>query len=169
VNACQAASTAFASFERTWSHENPTPWYVYFTVLDDAEIRRRLKSAREFRGMTQVRLAELVAADGLDKHTLGKVERGKMTLLPAYRRAAALHLRVPEPWFTEPNVELMEVANYDDRVAAALERLTAQAEALIERIEAVEGTAGRLLLEIGRLASRLSPPEEPPADRREAG
>lgn len=75
-------------------------------MLDPEEIKRRLDAARTLRGLKQTDLAELVHADGLGKHDVGRLERGSIPLTRALRDSLCRHLRVPEAWFTDPDLDL---------------------------------------------------------------
>lgn len=68
---------------------------------------RRIEAARVLRGYTQRQLAELLHADGLGKHDLGRIERGEMQMRRIHRDALVRHLRLPERWFTAPTVDAL--------------------------------------------------------------
>jgi transcriptional regulator with XRE-family HTH domain len=68
-----------------------------------------MRAARELRNVTQSALADLVVEDGLDRHELGKLERGdeKFPLVRTRLDALVRHLRVPERWFTSVDTDLI--------------------------------------------------------------
>lgn len=76
-------------------------------MLSDDELRRRLIAGRNLRGYTQQELAAILVRDGLGKHDLGRIERGTMAMQRIHRDAFARHLRLPERWFTEPDVDII--------------------------------------------------------------
>jgi transcriptional regulator with XRE-family HTH domain len=76
-------------------------------VLDSHELKRRLDAARRLRGMKQTDLAELLVAEGFGKHDVGRLERGELALQRKFIDALCRHLRVPERWFTEPDVDII--------------------------------------------------------------
>lgn len=76
-------------------------------MLDAEELKRRLEAARVLRGLTQTQLADLLVQDGLGKHDLGRIERGSMTMQRVHRDAIARHLKVPERWLTDPDVDVV--------------------------------------------------------------
>lgn len=76
-------------------------------MLEPDELKRRIEAARVLRGLTQAQLAELLVQDGLGKHDLGRIERGSMAMQRIHRDAIARHLRVPERWLTEPEVDVI--------------------------------------------------------------
>lgn len=95
-------------------------------MLPADEIKRRVDAARTLRGMTQTQLAELVHADGLGKHDIGRLERGDIPLTRVLRDALCRHLGVPEEWFTEPSVDrLVARPMRAEDVRAHLERIEA--------------------------------------------
>lgn len=71
------------------------------------ELRRRIVAARELRGITQTDLGALFEQDGLGKHDPGRIERGTMPMQRAHREAFIRHLRVPDAWFTEDDVDVL--------------------------------------------------------------
>lgn len=75
-------------------------------ALSVEELKRRIDAARTIRGLRQVDLAELLEADGHGKHDVGRLERGDLPLTRALRRSLAEHLKVPERWFTDPDLDL---------------------------------------------------------------
>lgn len=96
-------------------------------VLDPGEhkdeIARRIRAARELRGLSQDGLGKLVAADGLGIHDVGRIERGEVTMTRVHRDALIRHLRVPERWFTAENVdEIVGVQMSEEAIAQFLTR-----------------------------------------------
>ena len=74
--------------------------------LSHAELRTRIRIARQLRGKTQVALQRDLLDKGFDKTELGRIERGELQLTPMRRMMLARELNVPEEWFTEPDVQL---------------------------------------------------------------
>lgn len=107
-------------------------------MLSGEPLRRRIVAARIIRGLEQAELAELLHADGLGKHDLGRIERGEMVMQAIHRRALAHHLRLPEAWFIEPDF---------DRVLAggsqSAERIEDLMRLLAEKRRDDYGLAGR--------------------------
>jgi transcriptional regulator with XRE-family HTH domain len=95
-------------------------------VLEAAEIRRRLRAARELRGMSRQQLAALVKEEGFGLEDVARVERGELVLLAGLRRSLAIHLGLPEAWFTEPDVGRLFASD----PAASGDRLTRLEEKL---------------------------------------
>jgi hypothetical protein len=82
----------------------------YKSRVDASELKRRIDAARTLRGMGQTDLATLAWGDGLGKHDVGRIERGKMDLQRVHREVLVRHLRVPDWWFTA------EVEEFDLRL-----------------------------------------------------
>lgn len=76
-------------------------------MLDTDELRRRIVAARALRGVDQTALNGLFVADGLDKHEAARLERGELPWTRVRARALAYALRMPERWFTEPNIDVL--------------------------------------------------------------
>lgn len=82
--------------------------------LPPDELGRRIKAARELRGLDQADLVPLFVGDGLDKTLPGAIERGEVRNgKPVVMRRAALdafcrHLQMPEWWFTDATIDLPE-------------------------------------------------------------
>lgn len=74
-------------------------------VLDKTELKRRLEAARTLRGLRQVDLAEMLIRDGFGKHDVGRLERGQLDLQRKWIDALCRHLRVPERWLTDPDLD----------------------------------------------------------------
>lgn len=114
--------------------------YLTDRLLSPDEIKRRLDAARTLRGLKQTELAELVQADGLGKHDVGRLERGAIPLTRALRDALCRHLRVPAGWFTDEDIDFGAVTrdemDLDERVARMEDRLSAL-------IDAQNGLLGR--------------------------
>lgn len=64
------------------------------------------------RAMSQIELAALMAADGLNLHDLGKIERGQRRMTRAHQDSIQRHLRLPEHWFSANAVD--EIVGLDD-------------------------------------------------------
>lgn len=74
-------------------------------MLDAEELARRLRAARTLRGdMEQTELGALFEADGLGKTDPGRIERGVIAMQRVHLEAFCRHLRVPEAWLTDPDV-----------------------------------------------------------------
>lgn len=96
-------------------------------MLTSEELKRRIDAARTLRGLTQEALSELVAADGLGKTTVGRVERGEMDLRKAVRNSLCEHLDVPAWWFTDDYVVIERAATSQlDRIEAKLDAALAE-------------------------------------------
>ena len=76
-------------------------------VLPADELQRRLDAARTLRNLKQAELAELMHADGIGKHDLGKIERGEKRLRRMHIDSITRHLRIPEFWLTDPDVDVV--------------------------------------------------------------
>jgi hypothetical protein len=76
-------------------------------MLSKDELKRRIEAARTLRGTTQAELQRLFEADGLDKYSAGRVERGELVMQRVHRDAFCRHLGVPERWFSEPDVDVL--------------------------------------------------------------
>lgn len=96
--------------------------------LPREEIARRIKAARELRNISQIGLAALMEADGLNKHDLGQIEREKRTMQLVHQEALVRHLKVPERWFTSENVD--EIVGYEN-VAGELASIRADLDELL--------------------------------------
>jgi transcriptional regulator with XRE-family HTH domain len=75
--------------------------------LDQPTLKQRIEAARILRGVSQATLNGLFEKDGLDKTEAGRIERGKVDLTRAALEAFCRHLRVPQRWFTEPDVDYL--------------------------------------------------------------
>jgi transcriptional regulator with XRE-family HTH domain len=76
-------------------------------ALDAKELKRRIEAARTLRKVSQEDLNKLFARDGIDKLAAGRVERGEIDMQRVHLDAFVRHLRVPERWFTEPDVDII--------------------------------------------------------------
>lgn len=114
------------------------------TELDAEQLGRRIKAARLLRNIDQAQLAEGFVADGLDRHELGKLERGKFPLTRVRLDTLCRHLQVPERWFTSANTDLVV-------------GLTSEAELSADQRELVV-RAARLLAEAGQGNAQAAPP-----------
>ena len=76
-------------------------------MLDAPELRRRIRAARELRGLEQADLDCRFAADGLKKQEASRLERGELPWTAVRARALAYHLGMPLRWFTEPNIDVL--------------------------------------------------------------
>ena len=106
-------------------------------MLPAEEIKRRVEAARILRGLSQKQLAELVHADGLGKHDVGRLERGDLPLTRALRDALIRHLRVPDRWFSDPDVDVIvgiAEPTEQDLSPASLRDLLEQALARVDQV-----------------------------------
>lgn len=89
-------------------------------MLDPAELSRRIKAARELRGLSQVQLGDLFDGDRLNKSDPGRIERmdPEVSVRRPHLDAFARHLRVPPRWFTAETVD--EIVGYRDTDAPDL-------------------------------------------------
>lgn len=115
-------------------------------MLSDEERKRRIEAARVLRGISQKKLNELVAGDGLDKLAAGRAERGEIPLSRALRDSLCRHLRVPSWWFTDAEIVLEErqpdsIEQRLDRIEAATMRFAAAVRLEAERQAAHPGSA----------------------------
>lgn len=146
-----------------------------FMPLSNEEIARRMKAARQLRGMSQQELNDLFAEDGLEKNEAGRLERGDLALTANRRYALVRHLRVPERWFTSESVD--EIVGYGetdrDRLAEELAELRKEVakrpDIKTEIQKAFDDYASRLGPQIGRLPPRSRRKEDPPGPTRASG
>jgi transcriptional regulator with XRE-family HTH domain len=75
--------------------------------LTPDELSARIKAARMLRGLEQEDLARLLVEDGLGKHDLGRIERREIEMTRVQRDAICRHLKVPERWLDEPDVDVL--------------------------------------------------------------
>lgn len=73
-------------------------------MLAAEELKRRIEAARILRGIHQTELDRLFDEDGLGKKA-GRLERGDLALSRALLDGLIRHLKVPERWFTDPDVD----------------------------------------------------------------
>lgn len=78
---------------------------IDLVVVDQQMLKQRIDAARALRGVTQAQLNKLFEADGLGKHDVGRLERGELPLRRIHLDALIRHLRVPEWWFTQDEIE----------------------------------------------------------------
>lgn len=112
---------------------NPDRWYSKGDMaLPTEELKRRIDAARTLRGLKQRQLADLLEADGLGKHDVGRLERGELDLRRVHLDALKRHLQMPEWWFTIQNVELPDdlPASLEERLSAIERRLGGRYEEL---------------------------------------
>lgn len=64
-------------------------------VVPPIEVRHRLRIAREYAGLEQDALAELI---GVSRNTIGNAEKGNVKPRPITLRAWAFHCGVPLSW-----------------------------------------------------------------------
>lgn len=124
--------------------------------VEGAELARRLKAARELRGLSQTDLGELFDADGLNRSDPGQIERLKVTLRRSHVDGFIRHLRVPERWFTADSVD--EIVGLEATPETQLSWIAEQMEAL--RVE----TSARVLEVLTRLDA-MQRREDPPQDQ----
>ena len=82
-------------------------------ALPPDELKRRIHAARVLRGVTQEKLEEQLAEQGLGKREAGRVERGEISFQRVHRLMFADALRVPERWFTAGTVD--EIVGFASR------------------------------------------------------
>lgn len=73
--------------------------------LPQDELRRRLIAARTLRKLDQKALNAACADLGLGVQEAGRVERGTLPFQPKHHLIFCRVLRLPDRWFTEPNVD----------------------------------------------------------------
>jgi transcriptional regulator with XRE-family HTH domain len=109
--------------------------------LDPAQISARIKAARELRGISQTQLGAFFEEDGLNKSDPGRIER--MSASVPFRRAhldaLCRHLRVPERWFTEENVDAIVGYGGAEEALDQLALLAGRQEALQQQMAEVIG------------------------------
>lgn len=76
-------------------------------MLSTDELQRRLDAARTLRDLKQTELAALMHDDGIPKYDLGKIERGEKALRRMHIDSITRHLRIPEYWLTDPDVDVV--------------------------------------------------------------
>lgn len=76
--------------------------------MDQAEIRRRSKAARELVGLKQVELERRLAQQGLGKGAGGRLERGSLDYQAVHIDALARATGLPRGFFTMGRSELLE-------------------------------------------------------------
>jgi hypothetical protein len=139
-----------------WANIPPVP----LNALGADELKRRIEAARILRGLEQTELDGLFDADGLGK-SASRMERGKLPLTRARLDGLIRHLRVPEGWFTEPDVDRLV---YPEAGASPLpDRLSAIEDQL--RAAQLE-TEARAMAILRLLDERLPPSEAAPSRRR---
>lgn len=91
---------------------NPPRCYSRGMALAPEELERRIKAARELRGLDQDDLGRLFKADGLGLHDPGRIERAngkdRLDMQRVHLQAFMRHLRMPEWWFTASEIRLTE-------------------------------------------------------------
>jgi hypothetical protein len=128
--------------------------------LEQEELRRRLRAARELRGVKTIKeLAELCAPNArLGERTLRKLESGESVLTPPILRELAATLDLPYAWFTVPDLGAAVGGQpFEDRLSA-LEAALGEVWNAMPRDEAPTGAA--------RHVPPLGNVEQAPARRR---
>jgi hypothetical protein len=119
------------------------------------EIARRIKAARQLRGIKQAELGLLLAQDGLGQEDVGRIEREEMQMSRSQRDAITRHLRLPERWLTSESVD--EIVGYGELreppSSGLISGSAATVEDLLDELKAATRTAEELL---GRLGQRIS-------------
>lgn len=142
-------------------------------MLDRPELTRRIKAARELRGVSQDELAERLAQEGLGKHDLGRLERGEssVVLTPVRRYALAHALRVPERWFTDESVDA--IVAYDGDPPSIEAHLASLTELLLEAHHERQLASGETVARVAAVLTRIDALEatmrdllQPPRRRR---
>lgn len=138
-----------------------------FMTLNAELIERRVKSAREFAGLSQRELGELMKSDGFGLHDVGKWERQDSTAPPLTRPRAsslAFHTGLPIEWFQEEDLAKILVRESDvNRPASSYgDQIADLAEAISERLADPKSPA------LDDLIRRLrSTGQQPPEERDE--
>lgn len=128
-------------------------------VLSQEVLKQRLAAARFLRGYTQAQLGEFFDKDGLDKTAPGRIERGDITMKRAHRRALCEHLRVPDRWFSEGDVDAL--VGYPDPADISDEQLKRLGAVLVPQLLAAVRALRR---EQGPARQGKDEPDLPPAD-----
>jgi hypothetical protein len=135
-----------------------------FPNLDPAQISLRIKTARDLRGVSQVRLGELFEEDGLNRSDPGRIERmdPKVPFRRAHLDAVCRHLRMPERWFVEENVDVIvglhpETPTQFDQILDRLDTLKTQQGVLTELERERLAEVGSILNRLGRDVGRGRP------------
>lgn len=122
------------------------------SVLDPDEISRRIKAARELRGVSQDQLGEMLEADGLGVKDVGRIERGTMMMSRAQRESITRHLRLPERWLLSESVDEIvgvdldagqlreRLAELEEQVRLTRSELAADAAEVLRQIESAQQT-----------------------------
>lgn len=100
-------------------------------MLTDDEIAARIRAGRTLRGLSQDQLADHVAAAGLPWRLVGALERGEVTLRPAYRVVLAEVLGLPDIWFTDTEPALWRQGPSVEAIPEILSKL----DQIIEHLE----------------------------------
>lgn len=125
-------------------------------MVDQDELRRRIRAARILAGVSQAEMNDKGDALGLRKHTLGAVERGDETAQHVHLAMLCEILDVPMSWFTEPREVIVA------QTAADYAELVNELFALSQ--SGAEGEQRRLRFPRGRQPN----PEAPPGKARRA-
>jgi transcriptional regulator with XRE-family HTH domain len=99
------ATAAFPSEIRHAGHGVKMP--SQDELLNPDELRRRIRAARELKGLSQDEMNAAGAAMGLPGYLLGALERGQKTIEPFHLDPLCRVLEVPISWFTEPRKVLV--------------------------------------------------------------
>lgn len=76
-------------------------------VLPEEDAKRRIAAARLLRNLSQKKLDELGADDGLGRQELSRTERGELPLTRVRREVLARHLRLPAEWFLAAEIDAL--------------------------------------------------------------
>lgn len=121
---------------------------VPLNTLASDELKRRIVAARTLRNLSQAKLAELFVDDGMPREWLGDLERGDRSLNRTLVDALIRHLRVPERWFTDPEIDNLvyhDGTPEGDRLAAIEEQIRlARAETAVRAAEVLKLIEDRL-------------------------
>lgn len=124
-------------------------------MLPDEEIQRRIKAVRILRGMSQTELGALLATDGLGKHDVGRIERGTLTMQRAHRESICRHLRVPEAWLTNPDLdELLGFIPDANDVAIEVPPLVIPGDTDDDTLSSIRGILEQVLARVDQVAGR---------------
>lgn len=127
-------------------------------MLSDEQIQRRIKAVRILRGMSQTTLGELLATDGLGKHDVGRIERGVLTMQRAHRESICRHLRIPEAWLTNPDLDALLgfTPQTGNDVTIEVPPLTVPDDPTDDTIASIRATLEQLLDRVDRVAARAA-------------
>lgn len=126
-------------------------------MLPDEEIQRRIKAVRILRGMSQNDLGALLATDGLGKHDVGRIERGALSMQRAHRESICRHLRIPEAWLTDPNLDALLGFTAPTRdLTIEVPPLTIPNDPGDDTLSTIRGILERVLAQVDQVAAQAA-------------